>query len=298
MSPRTKIGVLGIGAIGTVMAYQLQRLPSHDIFYFSRTKKKTLKLVVESQPFDIPVGIKTTSETLKLDWLFICIKEHQYQEAKHWFSKLISPSTKVVVIRNGLHLKESLLDFANEDHILECLIDCPTERDKKGYYNCIKMPKLTVPKSDLASEFETLFNRSGIEITQSNDFKTDAWKKLLESATLGAVLCIYNRTCEIFQLSIAKHLYRNLMEESIKVAKADGAKIEENFTDKMINKLMNYPKTKGSSMLTDLRQGKPLELGAKNGIISKLGKQYGIETSINDWMIRILAKTKIESNLS
>lgn len=57
------------------------------------------------------------------------------------------------------------------------------------------------------------------------------------------------------------------MAETIKVAIADGARLAFNFSEKTRIKILNYPETKGSSVLTDLQQSKPLELRAKNGII-------------------------------
>lgn len=63
---------------------------------------------------------------------------------------------------------------------------------------------------------------------------------------------------------------RKIYKETIQVVKADGAKIKHTFIDELLIKLANYPKTKGSSMLTDRLNGNPIELGAKNGIISKL----------------------------
>nr|WP_321236777.1 ketopantoate reductase C-terminal domain-containing protein [uncultured Psychroserpens sp.] len=290
MKTKTTIGILGVGAIGTVIAYHLQQLTLHELFYFSRTKKDSLNLIIDHATIKIPVGIQTKTITPKtLDWLIICLKEHQYQQAQHWFSELISAETKIVVIRNGLNLKTPMLVYVSEDQILECMIDCPTQLLKNGYYQSQLNPQLTVPKSDLAFHFESLLSTSNILINQVADFKTESWKKLCESAALGAILCLHNDTCRIFKDLSIRNDYSNLLNESIQVAKADGAKIEEDFTEKMLFKLMQYPETKGSSMLTDFQNGKPTELGAKNGIISQLGKQYGVHTPINNKVIKLLS---------
>lgn len=81
------------------------------------------------------------------------------------------------------------------------------------------------------------------------------------------------------------------MEEGIQVAKADGAIISSDFANVMLEKLEFYPKEKGSSMLTDRKLGRPIELGAKNGAIVKIGKKYKIETPLNDLIVTILSKT-------
>ncbi|WP_298761685.1 ketopantoate reductase C-terminal domain-containing protein [uncultured Psychroserpens sp.] len=290
MNSKQQIGVLGIGAIGTVIAYQLLQNNLNELFYFSRTRYTHLKLISEGHRHELPVDIKTTiSKPIHLDWLIICLKEHQYQNAKDWFPKLIQPHTRIAVIRNGLQLKRPLLAFTDDDHILECMIDAPTQLSHEGFYQNLSTPILTVPQSDLASAFEFCFKHSKLTINQVEDFKTESWKKLCESTTLGALLCLHNDTCHIFKSEKLQHDYRELMNESIQVAKADGALIDNRFTNQMLNKLMNYPDTKGSSMLTDMRNCKPIELGAKNGIISQLGKAYQIDTPINDMIIRALS---------
>ncbi|WP_299278431.1 2-dehydropantoate 2-reductase N-terminal domain-containing protein [uncultured Psychroserpens sp.] len=289
MKAQAQIGVLGIGAIGTVIAYHLQRNNSNVLSYFSRTKKSNLQLVSEGQSIQLPIAVKTSiTYPIALDWLVICLKEHQFKNATPWFSKLIDKQTQIVVIRNGLQLKKPLLEFAEDHRILECLIDCPTQCNDNGFYQCYDTPKLSVAKSELATRFTSLLSHTNIVINQVADFKTESWKKLCESATLGAILCLHDDTCKIFKNQDIVAHYKALLTESIGVARADGALIEPGFTDKMLDKLLNYPETKGSSMLFDMRQGKPLELGAKNKVISKLGKQYQLHTPLNDFIINRL----------
>jgi 2-dehydropantoate 2-reductase len=141
-------------------------------------------------------------------------------------------------------------------------------------------------------EFEMLFNTSEIGIHQVQDFKTKSWEKLCKSATLGAILCLHNDTSRIFKSEAIQIHYKGLMAETIKVAIADGAAIASSFSEDIPIKILNYPETKGSSMLTDLRQGKTLELKAKNGIISKLGKHYHIDTPLNDFIVNKLSIKK------
>ncbi len=292
----TIIGVLGIGAIGSVLAFDLQKNNANELYYYSRTKKEGLKIIFENIEFEIPVHIETSTTNLpKLDWLLICLKEYQYAAAKEWFVKLIHPKTKIAVIRNGLRLKEPLLEFTNEQNILECIIDCPTQPSGEGFYEQLRKPILTVQNNSLASNFKNLFEKSQSDVRLIRDFKSESWKKLIESSTLGAILCLSGETCWVFKDEKLRKLYARILEESLVVAQADGAKIENNFVEKMIQKLMTYPETKGSSMLTDRLNGNQIELGAKNGIISRLGKVYKVQTPINDIIVELLEHTNKKS---
>jgi ketopantoate reductase len=59
----------------------------------------------------------------------------------------------------------------------------------------------------------------------------------------------------------------------------------------MLEKIKIYPKEKGTSMLTDRKLGKPIELGAKNGAIGKVGKKYNLEPPLHDLVCILLGRT-------
>lgn len=287
---KNKIGILGVGAIGSVLSYELLKKDKNELFYFSRTKKNYLKISSNDFQFEIKINVETTiTNSPNLDWLIICLKEHQYSGARNWFWQLIHPKMDIAIVRNGLGLKESISHFTSQNNILECIIDCPTQLNENQYYEPLYLPIITTTEGPLAAKFESLFNK--IEIRRTDDFKTASWKKLCESSSLGAILCLSGETCWIFKNETMRDLYEDILSESIQVAKADGAKIEGSYIDEMLNKLLTYPEKKGSSMLTDRLNDESIELGAKNGVISKLGKEYNIETPINDLIVKLLTYT-------
>ena len=292
-SGKKHIGVFGVGAIGSVVAFELQENNTSNILhYYSRTLKNSIKLINDRKRHEIPIQIKIPPfENDNLDWLLVCIKEHQYPDAIYSISKLINPQTKIAVIRNGLRLKDPFLNFTDKGNILECSIDCPTQPAKDGFYEVFKSPVITVQGCKLANDFGKLFQNSETTVKQVIDYKTESWKKVCESSALGSILCLSGETCWIFENEKLRILFSDILKEGIKVAQADGAKIESDFEDKMLAKLYNYPKTKGSSMLTDRLNGNPIELGAKNEIISKIGKLKNLETPLNDLIITLLSNT-------
>jgi len=91
-------------------------------------------------------------------------------------------------------------------------------------------------------------------------------------------------------------LYQDIVEESVLVARSDGAKINEHYKDELIEKLKKYPSNKGSSMLSDRLNNRQIELMAKNGIISKIGKQYQVATPLNDLICKLLKYTNVTNS--
>jgi len=287
-----KIAILGIGAIGTAIANQLAKHSAHELYLYNRSARPDLSIKVNGQASLIKTPVQTSFDEIpNLDWLIICLKEHQFEAALPTLHKLVNQAQQIAVIRNGLRHKAPLLDIVAEERILECLIDCPTQPLGNGVYEQLRPGIIRAPQSDLGAAFKGLFNTNEMQVVLSDDFKTESWKKLCESAALGAILCLSGETCWIFEDERLQRLYADLLNESITVARADGAKIEEGFDEQMLKKLLAYPPHKGSSMLTDRLNGRAIELGAKNGIISKVAKEQGTATPLNDLVVALLSHT-------
>ena len=280
MEPNKKqsIGIFGIGTIGSVMAIYLNTIPNIELFYFNRSAKSQIS--IDGPLKETINNITLNLSNINLDWLVVCIKEYHYDRALKDILKLLSPNTKLVLIRNGLHLEKSINGQIPNQQILPCMINCPAEKigNQVKYYN---HPILSCPKNKLADSFKNMLEASPIQINLVNDFLSSSWIKLMESTCLGAIMTLNNDTAKIFRNPEIKTYYQNLLSECILVAKADNANIPENYLDKMMHKLMSYPDDKGSSMLTDFRNGNELELNAKNGIVVELSQHYKISTPLN-----------------
>ncbi|MCP4438568.1 MAG: ketopantoate reductase family protein [Aureispira sp.] len=293
------VGLFGIGAIGSVIGSVLSQNKLISMAYFNRSKKESLKVKYGESKNNIPIKLESTLNLSKeLDWLIIAIKEYDYVNARKTLKELIKPKTNIAIIRNGLNLYESLHGLANRSNVLECLIDCPTQKNDEDYYNQITKGKIVVQNNALSNSFAKLFGENEqLVIEQTVDFKTASWEKLIESSSLGAILALSGETCWIFEDQELINLYKKIVIESLQVGIKDGAKIDSNYKDQLILKLKKYPSTKGSSMLTDRLNNRRIELMAKNGIISELGKKYKLETPLNDLIYNLLKYTNIKKNV-
>lgn len=290
LNKKQSIGLFGIGAIGSLMANELHSNDSNnELFYFNRSPKSIIRHKRGKKNTEIPIKLGLAKEnSIALDWLLVCIKEHHFSAAATSLSYLINSNTKVVVIRNGLNLKDPYLAFTEESKILETVIDCSVQCSQDGFFQSYSPPIISVPPGALSEDFKTLFQHSETVIQSVNDFKTISWKKLCESSALGAVLCLTGESSKVFQANKYQQLYLDILAEGIKVAEADGAIFETDFRQKSLKKVLAYPPEKGTSMLSDKLMGRPIEWGAKNAAICAVGLDYSIPTPINKRIVRHL----------
>lgn len=282
-----KIGIIGLGAIGSVIANILNENKRIDLYYFTRSQKHNIAIRYKERLTSFPI----TCENLEkpdhhLDWLIICLKANQTKSANDLFHKLIRPKTKVAIVRNGVNISNDISSYTENKLILPCIINCSVQPKEDGSYWQLDHPSIILPKGSLALDFESLFPKDNIKVIQTSDFTTASWKKLIESASLGAVQCIANAPCRIFKEPKYIEMYQGFIKEAILVAQAEGAIIDNNFEVELVSKVHSYPLDKGTSMLTDKLIGNPLELDAKNGAISTLSKLYGIPTPLHDAFCR------------
>lgn len=284
-----QVGILGLGAIGHVVATQLLDKSGIQVHYFNRSPRNQLRIkLFNGQCIDQKVNCHTQTVSIVLDWLIICLKANHYPAAHLWFECLIRKDTKIIIIRNGLDLTAPLLPYSTQEYLLPCLINAPTQCQPDGSYQQFQAAHFMIPDHPLSKEAQVLLKNTTNSITQYADFKAISWEKLCASAALGAITCLSGQTCHIFKNDKLLKLYQQLLLEGMQVAKAAGAQLPMEYEHQQLNQLKNYPPEKGSSMLNDRLAGKPIEVEAKNGVISQLGKKYDIATPLNDHFAALL----------
>lgn len=279
---------MGVGAIGSLISLVIST--GNKISYFNRSDISDFSILYENEKFSKTILLTDVTHCKDLDWLIVCIKQYHVENAMRSIEHLVGEKTKIAIIQNGIRLKEQLSQLNCPDRILECMIDSPVEQVAPKTYLQLSHPRITVAESDLAQEFQTLFSTARVDIIQVNNFKTHNWCKLIESSALGGILALTGETCSIFKDEAIIKLFEKIATEGILVAKADGADISSHFKSKLIDKILAYPESKGSSMLTDKKLGRQIEIMAKNGAISRLGKIYKIKTPLNDSITLLLRK--------
>lgn len=290
------IAILGLGAIGSIIAKEILSLTNFHIDLYNRTPRSHLHVTSGNSLYKRSIEIgDIPKEDKEYDLLILCLKEHDIPKAIQYWSSLISKKSTILVIRNGIHHTEQLKSIGVSNKIIPAIIDCPTQQTNYGYQqmgNAI----ITIPKSEDHNIVESIFKSTKVHVIQSNTFHHDTWLKLCLSASLGATQCKYNGTCEIFVSDEVVMYFFELLMESISIANADRANISKSEIKSILLKVEQYPPEKGSSMLFDFQSGKPIELGAKNGAILSAAQRLKRPASRNKEFVNWLTLNRSKSH--
>ena len=106
------IAVVGLGAIGGVIAGSLAALGRHDVTVCVRTPIDRLVVERPDDTVDVPVRALTKCEDAEpADWVLLCTKAHQTPMVAEWLARLCGPRTRVAVLQNGIRHAERLAPY-------------------------------------------------------------------------------------------------------------------------------------------------------------------------------------------
>ncbi|QHS73700.1 2-dehydropantoate 2-reductase PAN5 [Saccharomyces paradoxus] len=154
---RSTIHILGLGAMGTVLAVDLLRFTNALVVPLFRSQERLAqfkkangnkisirKLYLEGSPiFSYPVEKSECPETFSkrpIDNLVVTTKTYQTKEALAPYLPYINENTNLILIQNGLGvlelLKEEIFtDSKNRPHLFQGVISHGVYQDKAGVFN-------------------------------------------------------------------------------------------------------------------------------------------------------------------
>ena len=147
--------------------------------------------------------------------------------------------------------------------------------------------------SDRVNTIAQTFSAHGLEMIAADDVKKRKWMKLFALTAIGPLSAIFdlNHT-ELYidnkNQSISRTLGKEIILETRKVALAEGIEVSEDECLFMFNKIVDSKQTNKSSMAFDILYKRKTEIDFISGEVSRLGKNHGIPTPLNDLMYKMI----------
>ncbi|BAQ44554.1 MULTISPECIES: 2-dehydropantoate 2-reductase [Methylobacterium] len=276
------VAVIGSGGIGGYLAGALERV-GRDVTLCVRTPFDRLVVTDASGEREVPVRIVADPGAVgPADWVLVTTKAQDTAGAEPWFRSLVGPGTRVVVIQNGVGQAERARPHLPAGApVLPAIIYCSVERTAPGRIAHHGGTRMTVPAGADGAAFAELFSGTPFEITQEADFVTVAWRKLLSNAVVNPVTALTLRRIVVFNDPAIRELGRGLMDEVIRVANAEGARLTDEDAARILDGYTRMPADGGSSMLYDRLAGRPLEHAHLTGAVVAAAERHGIAVPLN-----------------
>lgn len=284
-----RIAVIGSGGIGGVIA-EAAHAAGHEVTMCVRTPFERLVLDAPGGTAEIPVTVATDPGAVgECDWVVLTTKVHDVPSTAPWLHRLDDRRAGLVVVQNGVAHRDSVADLWSQGPVLPALIYVGAERTSPGRVVRRSPTTMQVAAGDAGARFVALLEGSGVDLRETADFHTSAWRKMLTNVAPNPITALTLRRLDVLAEADVQELCAGVLAEAIAVAEAEGAELTQQDADKVLGDYTSrFPATNGTSMLYDRLAGLPLEHEHITGTLVRAADRHGIPVPLNRTLLTLL----------
>jgi 2-dehydropantoate 2-reductase len=292
-----RIAVMATGAVGGYFGARMAAA-GHDVFFIARGANlaaiRANGLRIESVNGDLhlakPNATDDPATVGPVDVVLFAVKLWDTEKAAEFSLPLLRADTRVVTLQNGVDSYERIAPIVGPARAIPGVTYVVTVIDRPGVIKQTSPFQSIVcgtpdgrPDAPLQA-FVAAAKAAKIDITLSDNIERDRWYKFIFlAATSGATAVTRLPMGPILADPDTRAMFRNIMMETFAVGRAKGVSLDQAFLDqRMANIDSAVPPAMKASMANDLDRGNRMELDWLAGQVSRLGKQYGVPTPVND----------------
>jgi 2-dehydropantoate 2-reductase len=219
--------------------------------------------------------------------VLVAAKAYDTEGVTAWLPGLLGSGTRVAILQNGVEHRERFAAHVAAEALLPVIVDLPAERLAPGHVHQRRRGTLIVPDGEAGRSFVALFEGTGLDVSTSADFRTQAWRKLVVNSA-GAVSALTLKPAGIARDDAIGAILLALMRECLAVGRAEGAVLEDSLPEEVLAGTRSGPPDSVNSLLADRLAGRRLETDARNGAVVRIGRRHGIATPVNAMIVALL----------
>jgi len=285
-----KIGVLGIGGVGSLIASNLLK-ENHEVYCFGSTESnKFLKkngIAFKSNIYGNSnlFPYFNLSKDQFLDFLFVTVKGNNLIKALATYKKFFNKDTIAITLLNGLGHKEEIQKHFDINLIVGTIgsLEVSLNKNRVAIHKSQCKANIELASSDKKLQLhlvnlKKILEKAGIYCTIYEDENYVIWSKLIRLSVISIINTLSNSNLgNSFIKEETRILFLPLIEEFCLI----GEKLGFNFKPKNIyEKIKTLPDNLTTSMQKDIYLGNDSEIEYIVGAPLKLGKSFGLKLPI------------------
>lgn len=232
------------------------------------------------------------------DWLLVCTKAFSTPEiaqALEPITKELGTRTQLLLCQNGWGNEIPFRQFWPQERLFHARVitgfhrRSPYEVEITAHASPIALGSIfVVPQGSRRTSLQSLarrFSEGGIPTETTDDMHGVLWAKMLYNCALNPLGAIAGRRYgELVEDPTTKALLEEIVREIFGVLAAAGVSVAwpnpSAYLKTFYGELIPPTAAHESSMLQDLRAGRPTEIDALCGAVERLGSEYDVETPV------------------
>lgn len=293
-----KVAIIGAGAMGSYFAGRFFDTDGFSTVLIAKgqrlDKLKTRGLVINGKSYPIP-AIHPDEADSPVDLIIVALKHHHLEEAVQGLEKLVSDSTTIISVMNGLESEEYIGSIYGMNKVLYTIsvaIDAVRHGNQTTYTKPGKHYFGEADNTRLSQRVlwvQEAFDRAKIVYETPKDMIRMLWWKFMINVGMNQASAVMRAPYGVFQTSPdAQDLMEALMKEVIALTDVMGVNLNNQDIEEwyqFLNVLSPQGKT---SMLQDIEAGRKTEVEIFGGKVVELGNTHGVETRTNQTVLQII----------
>ena len=239
----------------------------------------------------IPVVAATDPSTVpEADLVIIFVKVHATGQASRWANDFLAPGGLALTLQNGVGNAEMMAQVLGAERVVAGVTSHGATLLGPGRVRHAGFgPTHIATRPEIAAKLATVtdvFERAGFEVHLSDDLDSLVWGKLIINVGINALTGILRvPNGQLVEIPAAGELMALAVAEAVAVCQAKGITLPY---DDPLNRVQGVARATASnraSMLQDVLRGVPTEIGVINEAIVREGKQLGLPTPVNEFIV-------------
>ena len=299
-----RVSIIGLGAVGGLLAYMARRVRP-TVVYRSLKYREALECLGgvhvrlpdgSEKVVEVEHGLAGELAGSSFDAVFISVKAYDTVRAAEEAIRLVRDNGVIIVVQNGVGGLEEVLEMAESSgkrvSVAAGVLTYGVVRVRIGVVEVRGIGELVLGYKKGYGDLGALERIAGVldaNIRIVEDIEPYRWLKLLVNAAINPLTVIANEPNRVvLEVDNYWKVAEMVVEEGRRVVESLGIPLPRDPLE-VVREVVEKTGDNISSMLQDIRAGRPTEIDYINGAIVRMGKEKNIETPVN-YILTLLVK--------
>jgi 2-dehydropantoate 2-reductase len=297
-----RIAVAGAGGVGGYFGAKLAAA-GEDVTFLARGRTlealRTRGIRVDSINGDFSLErVNATDDASSIgpvDAVLVAVKAWQVGDLAPSLRPLLGPDTIVIPLENGIDAPEELAAALGREHVGGGLCGIVAFAVEPGHIRhagaepLVNFGELDNSRSDRCQRLRDAFERAGVKAEIPPDIHRSMWTKLVFITPISGVGAVSRVPVGVWRaIPETRAIAERAVREVIAVANARGVTLADNAVELTMARYDNLPPDSTASLQRDVIDGKPSELEAQLGAVSRMGAAANVPTPVHDTLYAAL----------
>jgi len=298
------VGVIGLGALGTLYAVTLTQALGKDHVLVLADRERTARYLRDGMWYN---GARcdlnytdAASVTEPVDVLLFAVKFTGLSAVIETCRHLVGPETTLISVLNGIASEPMLGEAFGMEQVVWCVAQKMSARKEGNHVLVDPVGELAlgVPAGQDETHLRRLcafFDAIQFPYVLPPDIRTHMWGKLLCNTGCNQATMVFQ--CDYSGVQApgkARDTMLGAMREVVTVANAEGVPLSEADVSAWLSIIDGFPPDGEPSMRQDGKAHRKSEVELFSGTIRRLAQKHSIAVPVNDWLYQTIREREAQ----